>query len=121
MIELIGGVYYLGDGVPNPSNPGQGYFHNGPPSSGDPPPPPPPTKAPALSKNGTIAGRIGTRAKPIIFCGNNRGSTRTVIDGADSKKYKAIGIRVLLSKRVVVAGFTFRNLQKGMRGVLKSL
>jgi hypothetical protein len=102
MVELVPGNYNLGDGQIDPDLPNTGGQEeddddedNGPPT---------------MATSGTIDGRIGTKEQPIIFCGTQGGTT---IDGADSVEYAYVGIRVLKSQYVRLAGFTIQNAMKG--------
>jgi hypothetical protein len=100
MIELVAGTYMLGDGQLNQEDPGQGFEEDDD------------NEPPAMATSGTIAGRVGTAEKPIVFCGSQNA---TIIDGADSVKYVFVGIRVLKSQHVVLTGFTIQNCMKGER------
>ena len=97
MVELIPGIYYLGDGQLNEPDPSEGYGQDD-------------TGPPVVATSGTINGLVGTPQKPIIFCGSQDG---TIIDGADSIKYAFNAIRILKSQYVHVSGFTTQNVMKG--------
>ncbi|KAL4523633.1 hypothetical protein Ndes2437A_g00219 [Nannochloris sp. 'desiccata'] len=101
MIELVAGIYNLGDGqVDKEDLPNQGGPEND--NGGG---------RPAMAVSGVINGRIGTTKNPIVFCGTQN---RTIIDGADSVRYASSGIRILKSQHVRLAGFTVQNVLKGV-------
>jgi hypothetical protein len=106
MVELVGGIYNLGNGKvdKDPSNQGGSGSggNNGPP--------------PSRAARGTITRRIGTKQNPIVFCG---AQNKTIIDGADSPRYASYGIRIVNSQHIRLSGFITRNVMKGEKAIFE--
>ena len=108
LIELVPGVYNLGDGKVDTSLPFKGNpDDSGEDDGGN-------NEPPQIADSGTIYGRMGTKTQPIIFCGT---AGATIIDGADSEQYAYAGIRIGKSVNIRLSGFKIQNVMKGKKTV----
>ena len=103
MVELMPGTHYLSPkaagarGSSSRSSSKYGYSGND-------------GVAPTSADGATVWKKNGKSGKPITICG----STDTILDGSDPKRYKGYCLRTAQSSYIRVAGFTVQNCLKGV-------